>query len=99
MGLFQADGPYHRDLHDLLAAYVSFQPSIGYLQGMSFIAAILILVMGDILAAFIAFVSILNRDSYHAFYSLDECEVGVFLLSHAQSAIQSTFSCLSIFSN
>lgn len=74
LGLFQADGPYHRDLHDLLAAYVSFQPSVGYLQGMSFIAAILLLVMDDILAAFIAFVSILNRDSFHAFYSLDECE-------------------------
>ncbi|BHF66093.1 hypothetical protein SprV_0200910700 [Sparganum proliferum] len=74
LGLFQADGPYHRDLHDLLAAYVSFQPSVGYLQGMSFIAAILLLVMGDILAAFIAFASILNRDSFHAFYSLDECE-------------------------
>ncbi|VDL91324.1 unnamed protein product [Schistocephalus solidus] len=65
LGLFQADGPYHRDLHDLLAAYVSFQPSVGYLQGMSFIAAILLLVMDDILAAFIAFVSILNRDSFH----------------------------------
>ncbi len=78
LGLFQSDGPYHRALHDLLAAYVSYQPSIGYLQGMSFIAAILLLVMeGDIYKAFVAFATTLNRPSFYAFYSLEEPEVRV----------------------
>lgn len=95
--MFQSDGPYHRALHDLLAAYVSFQPSIGYLQGMSFIAAIFLLVMeGDIFAAFIAFASVLNRPTFYAFYSLEETEVSIRILFFGLSFLQSIegISCL-----
>lgn len=75
LGVFQSDGLHNRDLHDLLAAFVAYQPTLGYLQGMSFIAGILLLVMGDIYPAFIAFATLMNRPSFYAFYSLDESEV------------------------
>lgn len=47
---------------------------------MSFIAAILLLVLDDIYTAFIALASIMNRPSFQAFYSLDESEVSLDLL-------------------
>uniref|UniRef100_A0A5K3FP07 Rab-GAP TBC domain-containing protein n=1 Tax=Mesocestoides corti TaxID=53468 RepID=A0A5K3FP07_MESCO len=78
LSMFQPDAPYCQSLHDLLAAYVFFQPSIGYLQGMSFIAAILLLVLGDVYVAFVAFATIMNRPSFYAFYSLDESEFSTY---------------------
>ncbi|VDK39563.1 unnamed protein product [Taenia asiatica] len=83
LGVFQSDGLHNRDLHDLLAAFVAYQPTLGYLQGMSFIAGILLLVMDDIYPAFIAFATLMNRPSFYAFYSLDESEffVDLFLVN------------------
>ena len=67
--LFQG-GPYYDVLHSLLGAYVCYQPEIGYVQGMSFIAAVLLLNMEE-LDAFICFANMLNRPCHKAFYSLD----------------------------
>ncbi|KAL5969915.1 TBC1 domain family member 14 [Taenia solium] len=78
LGVFQSDGLHNRDLHDLLAAFVAYQPTLGYLQGMSFIAGILLLVMDDIYPAFIAFATLMNRPSFYAFYSLDESEFATY---------------------
>nr|CDS24205.1 TBC1 domain family 2 [Echinococcus granulosus] len=78
LGVFQSDGLHNRNLHDLLAAFVAYQPTLGYLQGMSFIAGILLLVMDDIYPAFIAFATLMNRPSFYAFYSLDESEFAAY---------------------
>ncbi|CAK9298565.1 unnamed protein product [Gordionus sp. m RMFG-2023] len=43
--IFQEGGPYHQTLKDLLVAYSVYNPEIGYVQGMSFIGAILLLNM------------------------------------------------------
>lgn len=58
-------------LHSLLAAYVCYRPDVGYVQGMSFIAAVLILNM-DAPDAFVCFANLLNRPCHRAFYSLDQ---------------------------
>ncbi|VDM30744.1 unnamed protein product [Hydatigera taeniaeformis] len=78
LGVFQSDGLHNRNLHDLLAAFVAYQPTLGYLQGMSFIAGILLLVMDDIYPAFVAFATLMNRPSFYAFYSLDESEFAAY---------------------
>lgn len=78
LGIFQSEGSHQQNLHDLLAAYVAYQPTLGYLQGMSFIAAILLIVMDDIYSAFIAFASLMNRPSFYAFYGLDESEFATY---------------------
>uniref|UniRef100_A0A672RRU1 TBC1 domain family member 14 n=1 Tax=Sinocyclocheilus grahami TaxID=75366 RepID=A0A672RRU1_SINGR len=58
--IFQQGGPYHDVLHSILGAYTCYRPDVGYVQGMSFIAAVLILNM-DTAEAFIAFANLLNK--------------------------------------
>uniref|UniRef100_A0A672RRM1 TBC1 domain family member 14 n=1 Tax=Sinocyclocheilus grahami TaxID=75366 RepID=A0A672RRM1_SINGR len=65
--IFQQGGPYHDVLHSILGAYTCYRPDVGYVQGMSFIAAVLILNM-DTAEAFIAFANLLNKPCQMAFY-------------------------------
>lgn len=69
--IFQKGGPYHELLQSLLGAYVCYRPDVGYVQGMSFIAAVLLLNM-DVRNAFICFANLLNRPCQIAFFRLDE---------------------------
>lgn len=49
-----------------------FRPDIGYVQGMSYVAAVLLLHMDDAFAAFMAFASISTRYPIMPFYAFDE---------------------------
>lgn len=69
--IFQKGGPYHDLLHSLLGAYACYRPDVGYVQGMSFIAAVLLLNM-DVADAFLVFANLLNRPCQVAFFRLDE---------------------------
>lgn len=68
--IFQKGGPYHDVLHSILGAYTCYRPDVGYVQGMSFIAAVLILNL-DTADAFIAFANLLNKPCQMAFYRVD----------------------------
>ncbi|RZF49182.1 hypothetical protein LSTR_LSTR008468 [Laodelphax striatellus] len=69
--IFQQGGPYYDMLHCLLGAYVCYRPDVGYVQGMSFLAAVLILNM-EVADAFICFANLLNRPCHMAFFSLNQ---------------------------
>jgi len=69
--IFQAGGPYYQLLHNVLGAYVCYRPDIGYVQGMSFIAAILILNLEEA-EAFIVFANLINWPCLAAFYSVEQ---------------------------
>lgn len=69
-------GPYYDILHCLLGAYVCYRPDVGYVQGMSFIAAILILNL-EAADAFICFSNLLNRPCHMAFFSLNQSLVSI----------------------
>lgn len=69
--IFQKGGPYHDLLHSLLGAYACYRPDVGYVQGMSFIAAVLLLNM-DVADAFKCFANLLNRPCQVAFFRIDE---------------------------
>uniref|UniRef100_A0A1B6MS73 Rab-GAP TBC domain-containing protein n=1 Tax=Graphocephala atropunctata TaxID=36148 RepID=A0A1B6MS73_9HEMI len=69
--IFQRGGPYYDMLHCLLAAYVCYRPDVGYVQGMSFIAAVLILNM-EAADAFVCFANLLNRPCHTAFFHLNQ---------------------------
>lgn len=69
--IFQEGGPYSDVLHSLLAAYVCYRPDVGYVQGMSYIAAILILNMEQY-DAFICFANLLNRPLHLAAFTLNQ---------------------------
>ena len=68
-------GPYHEALHDVLGAYACYRPDIGYVQGMSFLAAVLLLNL-EAPDAFVCLANILNRPSYVAFFKVDHALVG-----------------------
>ncbi|CAL8093264.1 unnamed protein product [Calicophoron daubneyi] len=105
LGLFQPGNPLHDPLHDLLAAYVVYQPQIGYVQGMSFIAAILLLVMNDTFDAFVLFAHILDMPCHRAFYSLEENEFIVYfrtfdrILAECLPQLYAHFKCVGMESN
>jgi len=71
LGIFQTGGPYHDILHDILGAYVCYRPDVGYVQGMSFIAAMLLLNM-EPSEVFLTFANLLNKPCQIAFYRLNE---------------------------
>ncbi|KAM5271988.1 TBC1 domain family member 14 isoform 1-T1 [Ctenodactylus gundi] len=68
--IFQQGGPYHDMLHSILGAYTCYRPDVGYVQGMSFVAAVLILNL-DTADAFIAFSNLLNKPCQMAFFRVD----------------------------
>jgi hypothetical protein len=69
--IFQEGGPYSDILHSLLAAYVCYRPDVGYVQGMSYIAAILILNM-EAFEAFICFANLLNQPLHLSAFTLNQ---------------------------
>ncbi|XP_050301321.1 TBC1 domain family member 12-like [Anthonomus grandis grandis] len=75
--IFQQGGPYSDVLHSLLAAYVCFRPDVGYVQGMSYIAAILILNM-EPLDAFVCFANLLNQPLHLAAFTLNQTQMNAY---------------------
>jgi len=69
LGFFHDGGDMQLSLERILQAYTCFQPSVGYVQGMSYLAAVLLLYM-DELDAFKCLVNILNRRNNMDFYLL-----------------------------
>ena len=57
-------------LHDVLGAYACYRLDVGYVQGMSFLAAVLLLNM-EASDAFVFLANLLNRSSYVAFFRVD----------------------------
>jgi len=74
LGIFQTGGPYYDLLHNVLGAFVCYRPDIGYVQGMSFLAAVLILNL-DEAEAFIIFANLINRPVLSAFYTVNQQEM------------------------
>ena len=60
----------HEKLREVLEAYVWFRPDIGYVQGMSYLAAVLLLYM-DSFPAFVCLANILNSHCLMTFYRMD----------------------------
>ncbi|KAJ1367134.1 hypothetical protein KIN20_027987 [Parelaphostrongylus tenuis] len=81
LGFFQEDGPYYEHLMKLLGAYSCFRPSVGYLQSMAFIAAVLLLQM-DLYPAFVAFANLLNRPLQTAFFELRQSEMTKYFIAY-----------------
>jgi len=68
LGLFTQAGPYAEELRRVLEAYCFYRPDIGYVQGMSFQAAILVLHCPDDFTAFVCLANLLSRPFFLSFY-------------------------------
>merc|ERR1712154_484079 len=71
LSYFQDDGPLNETLHSLLQTYCFYRPDRGYIQGMSYLAANLLLYM-DSYNAFVSFCNLLNMKFFHVFLTLDD---------------------------
>lgn len=81
LAFFAAGGPLHEPLRDVLEAYTCFRPDVGYVQGMSFLAAMLLLNMGAD-HAFAAFANLLSSNIYFDFFRLDMDRMRVHLAAY-----------------
>ena len=70
--LFDSTGPFHAKLKEVLETYACYRPDLGYVQGMSYIAALLCLYMADTYQAFICLSNVMIDDNSHffAFFNL-----------------------------
>lgn len=75
--LFQSNGPLNESLNSVLSAYCVLRPDVGYLQGMSFIAAILTLNM-DKCDAFICFSNLIDNPCHKAAFTLNQNKMNVY---------------------
>ena len=73
LAFFSRGGTYHRPLQQVLGAYCFYRPDCGYVQGMSFLAAMLLLQMENPYDTFVAMASIMGRDdgALLQFYQMD----------------------------
>ena len=70
LGLFRGDSPMAQDLREILRVFVISRPEIGYIQGLSFIAGILLLNM-DKFKAFISLMNLILNPIILPFYKMD----------------------------
>ena len=71
-GLFQTGGPHHRKLYRILEAFTMYRPDIGYVQGMSYVAATLLLFMDNEYQSFVTFSNLMTKYPIMPFYSFND---------------------------
>jgi hypothetical protein len=74
LSFFQPGGPMYDMLRDVLEAYVCYRPDIGYVQGMSFLAALLLLQM-DAYECFQCLSNILNRTVMLVCFKMNRAQI------------------------
>jgi len=75
---FHDGGSIQADLERILCAYTLYRPDIGYVQGMSFVAAMLLLYMDDA-GAFQCLANLLSRKGTRDFFSLKQRKVAQYV--------------------
>ena len=68
LALFDAAGPYKLQLRDVLEAYCFYRPDIGYVQGMSFQAAMFVIHCNDDFTAFSCLANVISRPFFQCFF-------------------------------
>ena len=71
LALFGDQGPFHETLKEVLETYVVFRPDLGYVQGMSYIAAVLCLYQPDSFSAFRCLANLIVSEHFFPFFAFD----------------------------
>lgn len=72
--LFRAGGALHPHLIHVLEAYVFYRPDVGYVQGMSYLAAMLLLYL-EPAGAFCCLANLLNQHFFLAAFRMDDAQL------------------------
>eukprot|EP00981_Chlorochromonas_danica_P013757 scaffold6837_cov171-Ochromonas_danica.AAC.4 len=78
LAFFHDGGPMHTGMERILLCYALFKPAIGYVQGMSFLVATLLLCM-DEFEAFKCFANLMNRRISQDFYCLRKDSIDAYV--------------------
>jgi hypothetical protein len=81
LGFFHNGGPLEQPLREVLESYIFFRPDVGYVQGMSFIAAMLLLYV-EPFEAFVCFSNMMNSAHFLPFYSMDLQHIHAYVSLH-----------------
>ena len=65
------DGELNGALYEILECFVCYRPDVGYVQGMSYIAAVLLMNIGNTYQAFMCLANLLNQQMYFQFYTMN----------------------------
>ena len=76
LNIFKGNSPLAEDLREILRVFVASRPDIGYVQGLSFIAALLLLNM-DKIKAYISLMNIILNPILLPFYKFDEKQIEI----------------------
>lgn len=82
--VFQEGGPLSQSLQGILAAYAVYRPDISYVQGMSFIGAMLSLNMESV-DAFVCFANLLNQPCHRAAFSLNTQKMSAYYTAYSNA--------------
>lgn len=74
LGFFKVGGVYYEQLQRILESFAMYRPDIGYVQGMSYIAATLLLYM-DEHSAFITFCNMITKFPIMPYYNFNEMQI------------------------
>eukprot|EP00824_Muranothrix_gubernata_P017956 TRINITY_DN3673_c0_g1_i1.p1 TRINITY_DN3673_c0_g1~~TRINITY_DN3673_c0_g1_i1.p1 ORF type:complete len:351 (+),score=43.43 TRINITY_DN3673_c0_g1_i1:104-1156(+) len=74
LSFFHHEGPWEESLRRVLETYAFYRPDVGYVQGMSYLVAMLLLYV-DEYTSFCCLANILSVPSLHSFFRMDMPEV------------------------
>ena len=83
LGLFSGQGPYQQPLRDVLLAYSCFRPSVGYVQGMGYIASTLLLYM-EPETVFVCMGNLLHKHHFPDFLLVDMEQIDLYAAAFTQ---------------
>ena len=63
---------YHESINRLLKAFAMYRPDIGYVQGMSYLAAIVLMYIRDEYKSFQTFANLMLKHPMMPFYTFNE---------------------------
>eukprot|EP01029_Cantina_marsupialis_P009516 TRINITY_DN220_c1_g6_i1.p1 TRINITY_DN220_c1_g6~~TRINITY_DN220_c1_g6_i1.p1 ORF type:complete len:1456 (+),score=457.57 TRINITY_DN220_c1_g6_i1:284-4369(+) len=70
--LFAEEGPFYDQLLDVLETFACFRPDLGYVQGMTYMAAVLCLYLPSTYAVFQSLSNLVLKHHLFAFYSMNQ---------------------------
>lgn len=73
---FQVGGPLYQPMKQVLECYVKYRPDVGYVQGMSYLVAMLLLYM-DTYSAFVALANMINANHFYSFFRMNTQQIFV----------------------
>lgn len=75
---FQRGGPMYETLMDVLSTFVIYRPDIGYVQGMSYITAMLLLYL-DSYSSFVCLANMLGSYHFQYFFRMRKDEIDIYM--------------------